>query len=171
TEEEVRQYFLFLTKEKKVSRSTATVALCGIKFFCQYTLGSHWPILKLVRPGKEYKLPVVLSREEVHEILGAVRVPVYRVCLTTIYSCGLRLMEGTRLRVSDIDSSRMVLHVRGGKGKRDSDVTLAERTLELLREFWKTHRSPEWMFPASARLQPQSDTGGPIKRTSLQSAV
>lgn len=169
TEEELRRYFLFLTKEKKVARSTATVALCGIRFFCEYTLDRHWRILDLVRPGKEYKLPVVLSREEVRQVLGEVRIPVYRACLTTIYSCGLRLMEGATLRVSDIDSARMVLHIRGAKGKRDRDVPLPEQTLALLRDFWKTHRSVEWLFPASARRRlPAAE--GPLNRDSLQSA-
>lgn len=167
TDEELREYFLFLANEKRCSRSTSTIALCGIKFFFERTLGRDWPTLHLVRPGKEHKLPVVLSREEVHRVLKEVRIPVYRVCLTTIYSCGLRLMEGTQLRIPDIDSGRMAIHIRGGKGKQDRYVPLPDRTLDLLREFWKTHRSPEWLFPASVRRSCQA---GPIARDSLQRA-
>jgi len=168
TEEELRQYFLYLANEKKSARSSATVALCGIKFFYEHTLRRDWPTLQLVRPGREHKLPVVLSREEVRQALAEVRTPVYRVCLTTIYSCGLRLREGAGLQVADVDSARMVLHIHG-KGKRDRYVPLPERTLELLREFWKTHRSPEWLFPAPVR-RGLKHPGGPLDGRSLQAA-
>ena len=70
TEEELRQYFLYLANEKKVARSTSTIALCGIKFFYQHTLRRDWPTLRIVRPAREYKLPVVLSREEVRRVSG-----------------------------------------------------------------------------------------------------
>src|SRR5262245_6334996 len=106
TEEELRQYFLHLTLEKKVARATATIALCGIKFFFQNTLQRSWTCFKLLRPPKSKKLPVVLSREEVQKVLARVRAPIYRVCLTTIYACGLRLNEGRCLQVSDVDSAR-----------------------------------------------------------------
>src|SRR5712692_12092534 len=113
TEEHLRQYFLYLANEKKVARATATIALCGIRFFFEQTLRREWTTLRFVRPAREHKLPVVLSRDEVRRVLAAVRIPVYRVCLTTIYACGLRLLEGARLAVADIDSARMVVHVHG----------------------------------------------------------
>ena len=116
SEEELRQYFLHLKNEKQVSRSTCTIALCGIKFFYEKTLGRDWTRLDFVRPAREKKLPVVLSSEEVGRVLGCVRRFRYRVCLSTIYGCGLRLGEGVRLQVSDIDGERMVVHVRQGKG-------------------------------------------------------
>jgi len=84
TEEELRQYFLYLANEKKVARTTATIALCGIRFFFEQTLRSSWTTLRFVRPAPEHKLPVVLSRDEVRRVLQAVRMPVYRTCLTTI---------------------------------------------------------------------------------------
>ena len=84
TEEQLREYFLYLANERKVSRPTATIALCGIKFFYQRTLQRDWTTLGLVRPRPEKKLPVVLSREEVHRILEQVHTPVYRACLKTI---------------------------------------------------------------------------------------
>lgn len=121
--------------------------MSGIKFFYQFTLKQVWPILDLVRPSREKKLPVVLSLEEVCQILSAIRRRHYRVCLTTIYSCGLRLREGTHLRVRDIDSARMMVHVRSGKGAKDRYVPLPQRTLDLLREYWATHRNPIWIFP------------------------
>jgi site-specific recombinase XerD len=146
TEDQLREYFLYLTNEKKVSHSTATIALCGIKFFFEHTLKRDWTTLQLIRPRREKKLPVVLSRQEVGQILHAVHVPIYRVCLTTIYSCGLRLQEGTCLQVADIDGARQLVHVHG-KGGKDRYVPLPERTLDLLRECWKTHRCRTWMFP------------------------
>lgn len=156
TEAELRQYFLFLKNIQKRSHSTCTVALCALKFFYEYTLRREWPTLTEVRPPKEHKVPVILSREEVHRILGCLRQAHYRVCLSTIYSCGLRLEEGTRLQVSDIDSARMMIHIHPGKGGRERYVPLPQRTLEMLRAHWVTHRHPVWLFPArnGGKLQP-----------------
>ncbi len=148
TEQELRDYFLHLKQELRYSRSTATITLCGIKFLYEVTLRKNWPVLDLVRPAKEHKLPPVLSREEVRRVLQAVQVPLYRNCLITIYSCGLRVGEGVKLQVDQMDSGRMQLRIRG-KGNKDRCVPLAPATLELLRNFWKLHRSPRWLFPAS----------------------
>lgn len=169
TEEELRQYFLYMKLEKRYSRSTATITLCGIKFLYEKTLRKNWPVLDLVRPPKERKLPAVLSQEEVKRVLQAVQVPLYRICLTTIYSCGLRISEGVGLQVEQIDSSRLVLRIRG-KGNKDRYVPLAPRTLEMLRNFWKVHRSPRWLFPAS--LQPFARAGEdrPVALGSIQVA-
>jgi len=93
SEEELRQYFLYLKNVKHVSRSTHTLALCGIKFFYEHTLKREWHTLDFARPAKEQKLPVVLSTQEVGAILRCVHYMRYRVCLTTIYACGLRLLE------------------------------------------------------------------------------
>jgi site-specific recombinase XerD len=172
-EEELRQYFLHLTHERKVSRTTTTIAVCGIKFFFETTLSRRFPVLDLVRPAPEHKLPVILTREEVKLILSCVRIPVYRVCLTTIYSCGLRLGEGTTLKPSQVDSRRMLLHITGAKGNRDRLVELPMRTLELLREHWLTHRSRDWLFPAPTRhglAHSLANNAGPITRCSLQCA-
>ncbi len=171
-DEELRQYFLYLTNEKKIARPTATIALCGLKFFYEQTLKQPWPTLRFVRPPREWKLPVVLSREEVRRILREVRIPVYRACLKTIYACGLRLLEGIRLQVPDVDSARMLLHIHG-KSKKDRYVPLPQPALELLRAFWCTHRSPLWLFPAPTRhglAHSLAHDGGPVTRSSLQSA-
>lgn len=166
TEEQVRQYFLHLTTVQQVARGTFTIAISGIKFFYQQTLGRAWTVLDVVRPKGEKKLPVVLSRDEVWQILAGVRTPVYRVCLTTIYGCGLRLTEGLRLQIPDIDSARMLLHIHG-KGGKDRYVPLPEATLALLRAHWRTHRNPLWLFPTTPLNDP---TRGPISGASLQSA-
>ena len=151
TEEELRQYFLFIKNVKHYSRNTMTIAICGVRFFYQHTLNRSWAIFGIVRPAPEKKLPVILSVAEVREILSRIRGPRYRVCLSTIYACGLRLQEGTNLQVADIDSARQMIHVRHGKGAKDRYVPLPERTLALLRDYWKTHRHPVLLFPAEGR--------------------
>jgi len=121
--EEVRQYFLYLKNVKHASRSACTIALCGIKFFYQFTLKREWVTFELVRPPREKKLPVVLSVDKVRRILCCSHRQRYRVCLSTIYACGLRVQEGVHLQVRDIDSGRMVVHVRHGKGREPRIVT------------------------------------------------
>jgi integrase/recombinase XerD len=147
SEEELREYFLYLKNELGLSASSFRIALSGIKFFYQHTLKRSWPILAMARPPKEKKLPIVLSVEEVYRILSAINRRHYRTCLTTIYSCGLRLQEGLRLQVLDIDSARMLIHIHCGKGAKDRYVPLPQRTLDLLRGYWGTHRNPIWIFP------------------------
>ena len=149
TEEELRQYFLYLQNVKQAAPSSCTIALCAIKFLFQRTLGRTWPTLAFVRPVLPQQLPVILSPDEVQRILGCLRRAHYRVCLSTIYSCGLRLLEGVQLRVSQIDSSRMVLHIDQGKGRKDRYVPLPQRTLALLRGHWLSHRNQVWLFPSS----------------------
>lgn len=148
TDEELRQYFLYLKNDKHASRSTYTHALYGICFLYQHTLGREEVTLDWVRPPKEKKLPVVLSTDEVRCILGCLHCQHYRVCLSTIYACGLRLREGVNLQVPDIDSDRLLLHVRQGKGNKDRYVPLPHTTLAMLREGWKMHPHPVWLFPA-----------------------
>jgi integrase/recombinase XerD len=160
-EEELRQYFLFLKNEKHAARNTCTIALCGIKFFFQHTLGRDWKTFEFLRPLKEKKLPVVLSRAEVHSILARVHRPRYRVCLTTIYACGLRLLEGVHLQVKDIDGARQLLHICQGKGGKDRYVPLPSACLKMLRQHWLTHRNPLWLFPSPVEdnQQPMSESG------------
>jgi integrase/recombinase XerD len=164
TEEELRQYLLYLKNEKHAARNTCTLALCSLKFFYQQTLKRDWPVLDFVRPARDRKLPVVLSVEEVQQILGCVRRARYRVCLSLIYACGLRLLEGVQLPVADVDGARMVIHVRHGKGGQDRYVPLPRRTLELLREYWSSHRDPVWLFPG------MTPGGGPMCATGVQRA-
>jgi integrase/recombinase XerD len=147
-EEELRQYFLYLIEEKHAARNTCTIALCGIKFFFENTLGKEWKTFELVRPPRQKKLPVVLSVGEVRSILGLVRKVQYRACLSTIYACGLRLEEGLHLQVAHIDSDRHLLHVCHGKGGKDRYVPLPQPILEILRQYWVSHRNPIWLFPS-----------------------
>lgn len=151
TDEELRDYFLYLKNQKRLARATTTIALCGIKFFFETTLKREWTTMGIPRPRAEHKLPVVLSREEVRRILGGVKALRHRACLTLIYSCGLRLGEGCRFQIRDVDGRRGLIHVRGAKGNKDRYVPLPPRTLELLRECWKTHRNKVWLFPYVGR--------------------
>jgi integrase/recombinase XerD len=172
-EEELRRYFLYLMDERKLSRASITIALCGIKFFYEKTLHQQWSVFGIARPPRETKLPAVLSRDEVILILAEIRTPVYRACLVTIYSCGLRLREGTHLRPQDIDGLRKVVHVRG-KGQRDRIVPISERTLLMLRAYWMSHHSPDWLFPAPTRRGTKhsvAHNAGPVTRSSLQSCL
>jgi site-specific recombinase XerD len=171
SEAELRQYFLYLKNVKHYSRNTMTIAICGVRFFYEQTLNRNWAIFGIVRPAPEKKLPVILSLAEVRQILGRVRLSRYQVCLSTIYSCGLRLQEGTHLQVADIDSARMMIHVRHGKGAKDRYVPLPERTLQLLRQYWTTHRNPVLLFPAEGRHHLDlAQATEAISKSSLQKA-
>jgi integrase/recombinase XerD len=164
-EEELRQYFLFLKNEKHAARATCTIALCGVKFLFERTLGRDWKTFEFLRPLKEKKLPVVLSTAEVGRVLGCVQRQRYRVCLTTIYACGLRLLEGVHLQVTQIDGERKLLHIQQGKGNKDRYVPLPEACLTMLRQHWQTHRNPVWLFPS-----PREDANQPMSEAGLQRA-
>lgn len=170
--EEIRQYCIYLKTIKQVARQTSTQAICAIKIFWEKTLRRVWPHeLELVRANPEYKLPVVLSGSEVRRILSKVTLLDQRVALITIYSCGLRLGEGLNLEIRDIDSERMLLHIRAGKGNADRYVPLPERTLEHLRQLWKTHRHPRLLFPAKGHSGRGASTAtAPVDRSTLQRA-
>lgn len=169
TEDELREYFLYLKNVRKYGRSASTLAMCGIKFFYTYTLKRDWPTLTLVRAPHEHRLPVVLSQQEVRRILTCIRIFRHRACLTTIYSCGLRLSEATHIQIGDIDSAHMLVHVKHGKGGKDRFVPLPQGTLTLLREFWKTHRNKTWLFPAPGRSGTHMSTATePLPRSSVQ---
>jgi len=148
SEEEVRQFFLYLINRKKAAKSTVTIYLCGIKFFFETTLKKKLNILDIVRPQRLKRLPVVLSQKEVKAILKGVKSPVYRMALTLIYACGLRISEGARLQTSDIDGKRHLLRVRNGKGGKDRYVPLHKRPLELLRAYYRLHgKGSRFLFP------------------------
>jgi len=171
SDEELRKYFLYNKNERKWSRVASTISLCGIKHFYTTTLKREWTSLKFVRPEKEKKLPVILSTQEVKTILTQVQFPHHRACLKVIYSLGLRIGEGTHLQVADIDSDRMFVHIHRGKGNKDRYIPLPQRTLHILRAFYKMHHNPVWIFPAPGRggqKMPYNNT--PIPISSIQIA-
>ena len=171
-EEELRQYFLYLMNEKRLSSSSCRVAHYAIRFLYVHTLNQAWPADLVIRPQKEIKLPVVLSVAEIQQLLSCVHKPRYRICLSTIYACGLRLNEGISLQVADIDGERMLLHVRQGKGAKDRYVPLPEATLEMLRTFWTLHRHPTWIFPGRpSEGEPYAAADKPMSSSGVQRAM
>lgn len=151
TEQELKEYFIYNRNVRKWSRAASTISICGIKFFFIHTLGKEWTTFKLVRPPKEKSLPEILSINEVKKIFSHIKMEHHKICLKTIYSLGLRLQEGTHLKVADIDSDRMFVHIHKGKGEKDRFIPLPKATLNFLRKFWITHRNPNLLFPAPGR--------------------
>jgi integrase/recombinase XerD len=134
---EVRAYLVYLVAEKRVSWSYYGQAICALRFLYRVTLGKDWVVNGVVSPKKEMKLPVILSRTEVTQFLGAITSLKHRAILMTAYAAGLRVSKVVALQVADIDSRRMVIRVRQGKGHKDREVMLSPRLLAVLREYWK----------------------------------
>ena len=171
TEEELRQYFLYLVRERHVSRSTLMQRRAGLRFLVATTLRRTWPVLDLVRPPQGRTLPVVLTPAEIRTLLTLVRDPRVRMCLTILYACGLRLAEGLHLTTHDIDGARLVVHVRHAKGGRDRYVPLAERVLALLRAYWRA-TSPRFPQPPGTQwLFPNRQVSGPLGATTVQKTL
>lgn len=143
--EDLRVYFADFLKTR--SASSVNIERCGLQFFYRYVLDQPWNWEKIVQTPRPQRLPDVLTREQMHGLLGSVRKLRYRVFFILLYSTGLRLGEGLTLEVGDIDGERMRIHVRGGKGDKDRYVPITERLLLLLRRWWQTHRHPRLLFP------------------------
>ena len=167
SEEEVRAYLLYVKDEKRFAEGTLRICYYGIKFFYLNTLGRPWPFLTMLRTPRSNYLPTILSPKEVRSLLGRVRIPKHRACLTLIYACGLRISEATKLKVSGIDSQRMVISVRG-KGQKDRLVPLPEPILPKLRQYWKIERSKTWMFPGKNPDRPV--TNNTVRRALYKAA-
>jgi site-specific recombinase XerD len=151
TEDQLRQYLLFLKNERRLAAGTLKIVYYGIRFFYSRTVKRDWPTLRKLRVPAEHKLPAVMSINEVRQMIAAVRTLHNRVFLQTLYSLGLRLEEGLHLQLGDIDKDRKLVHVHRGKGAKDRYVPLPDSTLSMLREYWKTHRNATWIFPALGR--------------------
>jgi len=148
---EVRAYMLHLVQERKVSDATYRQVRAALRFLFRQTLGRPLDVewLPVRRPKR--RLPAILGREEVQGILGAVRDPMCRAIFTVMYASGLRILEACRLRPGDVDSKRMALMVRNGKGGVDRITLLSPRLLEDLRNYWRAcHPSGEWLFPGKS---------------------
>lgn len=152
--EEIRQYQVYLVNQRRVAWGTFNQAVCALRFFYRHTLGRPEAIEHIPFPRQPKKLPVVLSPAEVQRLLAAVRDQQLRVLLMTTYAAGLRLSEVIHLQVSDIDSQRMVIRVRQGKGQKDRYVMLSPKLLAELRRYWQGQRPTHWLFPANNPQQP-----------------
>lgn len=136
------------------SYSTLAQAVAALRFFYGVTLRKNWAIDRIPYPKPGRRLPVVLSRDDVMKFLGCLHNVKHRAILTTCYAAGLRISEVTKLRVSDVDSSRMVIRVGQGKGKKDRMVPLSSTLLDLLREYWRVLRPRVWLFPGPQPNRP-----------------
>jgi integrase/recombinase XerD len=160
--EEVRRFQLHLLNEKKLAPGTVEIRMSALRFLYKKTLKRRdLSFDDLVFPKTPKKLPVVLSPEEVTRLIEAASNQMHRTLLLVLYGTGIRRTEASLLRVSDIDSERMVIHIRQGKGSRDRDVPMTPKLLEALREYWRWKRPKVYLFPrpkgARGRDQPISD--------------
>ena len=154
--EHIRDYQVHLVENKKVSWSSFNQAVCALRFLFRITLARDWPVTMIPFGKKPKTLPTVLGPEEVQKLLVCTDSLKHRVILTTLYAAGLRLEEALHLRVSDIDSARMLLRVACGKGAKQRCVPFSPRLLETLRDYWKKYRPSHWLFPGRKPDQPLS---------------
>ena len=147
----IREYQAELFEKRKLSAGSVAVRLAALRFFYCKTLKRAWSIADTPYPKKDHRLPAILSQEEVTQLIQAAGTSFHRTLLMTLYATGVRRAELTHLKVSDIDSQRMVIHVQGGKGRKDRDVMLSPKLLEELREHWhRLRRKPRvWLFPGN----------------------
>ena len=152
--EEVRTYPLYLLQIRMLAPSSITVATGALRFLYKVTLKRSWAVEEIPMPRKPFKLPEILSPEEVMHFLNSVGNRKHQAILMTAYAAGLRVSEATHLKVTDIDSQRMMLRVDQGKGRKDRYVMLSPRLLEVLRTYWKLARPNYWLFPGERPGQP-----------------
>jgi integrase/recombinase XerD len=152
--EHVRAYLLHLLNEQHVSHSYYKLTRCALRFFYRETLGRDDVPASLAPVKQPRSLPVVLGPDELARFFAAVKNLKHRALLMTAYAAGLRVSEVTRLRIADIDSARMVIRVRHGKGQKDRYVMLSPRLLEVLRAYWKAARPSDFLFPGAAADRP-----------------
>ena len=145
---QVIEYQMWLREHKQASATLANQAVCALRFFYREVLDRPDEVTRIPYARRERRLPVVLSPEETARFLVSIPIARYRVLLTTIYASGLRTSEALALRAGDIDSSRMLIRVRQGKGKKDRYVPLSPILLDLLRQHWRRERLTDLLFPA-----------------------
>jgi site-specific recombinase XerD len=149
--EHIRQYQAALFTKFKLAPNTVNQRLAALRFFYVKTLKKGWSAAETPYPKKVLNLPMILSQEEVARLIDSALTAFHRLLLMALYATGTRRAELTRLKVSDIDSKRMVIHIRGGKGRKDRDVMLSPVLLAALREYRRgLKRTPsDWLFPGT----------------------
>jgi integrase/recombinase XerD len=144
----IRTYQVYLTNEKKLAPGSILIATSALRFLYTVTMKRPWDVEEVLpMPKKPQTLPVILSPEEVRQFLSCVRQRKIRTVLTVCYAAGLRVSEAIALKPTDIDSQRMIIRVRQGKGQKDRDVMLSAQLLSILRDWYRFARPTEWMFP------------------------
>ena len=154
--QQIQAYQLYLTNERKLAPGSLCTIAAALRFLYHVTLKRDWALDDIPIPKKPLKLPVILSPEEVEHFLECIGSLKHRTLLTVTYAAGLRVSEATHLKVTDIDSQRMVIRVEQGKGQKDRYVMLSPRLLEELRAYWKRARPAAWLFPGDIPGQPIS---------------
>lgn len=154
------------------SWSTVKLDLYGLKFFYTHVLGKTWNDIPLIKPPKTTRIPDILSVEQLNQLFASTITVSYKVFFFTIYSLGLRLGEGIKLTVGDIDSDNMRIHIRDAKGNKDRLVPLPENTLQVLRQFWTLHGHPHFIFPSRKRGRKNAHLADkPLDRGGIQVAM
>jgi site-specific recombinase XerD len=155
-EQEIREYLIYILKEKNASEGTFKNCRSALKFLYRTTLKRDWVVENIPCPKSKRKLPVVLDLSEVHALFSVTKNLKNRAMLMITYSSGLRINETAHLRVSDIDSKRMMVRVRYGKGGKERYTILSHTALECLREYWRKYRPTDWLFPGWKKNSPIS---------------
>jgi len=156
----------------RLSWSAVKLDLYGLKFFYTHVLNKTWTDIKLIQPPRTKRIPDIISVEEAQKLFMATDKLSYRVFFFTLYSMGLRLGEGLRLEIADIDADRQRVHIRNAKGNKDRLVPLPDATLRLLRQFWSLHRHPHFLFPSRKRgLKNAHLATMPMDRGGIQAAM
>lgn len=148
--EHIRQFQAHLFTMRRMAPNTVNQRLAALRFFFVKTLHRPWNAAETPYPKKVIHLPIVLSQEEVAHLIDSAATPFHRVELMTLYATGVRRAELTHLKVTDIDSERMVVRIRGGKGRKDREVMLSAKLLEALRDHWRRYKPKEWLFPGGS---------------------
>jgi integrase/recombinase XerD len=161
--EDIRAYQVHITTERKLAPGSLSIIASALRFLYKVTLKRDWVDTEIPRPKTPVKLPVILSREEVAHFLESIASLKHRTILTTAYAAGLRISEATRLKITDIDSQRMMLRIEQGKGQKDRYVMLSPLLLETLRVYWKATRPEKWLFPGDI-------AGRPITKDAVEQA-
>lgn len=170
SEAQLLEYFTDLLETH--SWSSVKLDLYALKFFYTYVLNKPWPALNLIKPPRTQRLPDIVTVEEAQRLFLATHTLSYRVFFFTLYSLGLRLGEGLRLQVGDIDADRQRVHIRDSKGNKDRLVPLPEVTLALLRRFWQVHRNPVLLFPnRHGGLKGACQAATPLDRGGVQTTL
>jgi len=174
SENQLREYFVFLRQEKHWQGSAMTQARVALRSFFRENLkaAKGWTVFEDLRIARPETLPLVLTREEVARVLSPLQQARFKVCLRLVYHCGLRVGEGVSLDPHDIHGRENPprLHIKNAKGGKDRYVPIAAGMVEELRQWWRTHGNPRWLFPAQQKGFPAGEAASCMSTASVQEA-